>query len=64
MSFVNNDEQFAALFKESIASDYKNALLLVNVSPDVSLFKFRRILETLCLLYAQRHNYEFTSKNL
>lgn len=64
MSFINTDEQFAALFKESIASDYKNALLLMNVSPDVSLFKFRRILETLCLLYAQRHSYEFTSKNL
>ncbi|MBB1423243.1 DUF4145 domain-containing protein [Pseudoalteromonas sp. SG43-7] len=64
MSTINNDEQFAALFKESIASDYKNALLLMNVSPDVSLFKFRKILETLCLLYAQRHSYEFTNKNL
>ncbi|MDN3381565.1 DUF4145 domain-containing protein [Pseudoalteromonas sp. APC 3358] len=64
MSTINNDEQFAALFKESIASDYKNALLLMNVSPDVSLFKFRKILETLCLLYAQHHSYEFTNKNL
>ncbi|WP_405630007.1 DUF4145 domain-containing protein [Pseudoalteromonas sp. Ld20] len=64
MSTINNDEQFAALFKESIASDYKNALLLMNVSPDVSLFKFRKILETLCLLYAQHNSYEFTNKNL
>ncbi|MBQ4833197.1 DUF4145 domain-containing protein [Pseudoalteromonas sp. MMG010] len=64
MSTINNDQQFAALFKESIASDYKNALLLMNVNPDVSLFKFRKILETLCLLYEQRHSYKFTSKNL
>jgi hypothetical protein len=64
MSFINNDEQFAALFKESIESDYKNALLLMNVSPDVSLFKFRKILETLCLLYAQHYSYKFVSKNL
>ena len=64
MSTINNDEQFAAMFKESIESDYKNALLLMNVSPDVSLFKFRKILETLCLLYAQHHSYEFTNKNL
>ncbi|MDC2891027.1 DUF4145 domain-containing protein [Psychrosphaera algicola] len=64
MSTINNDQQFAALFKESIASDYKNALLLMNVNPDVSLFKFRKVLETLCLLYEQRHSYKFTSKNL
>lgn len=49
---ITDDEQFAALFKESIASDYKDALLFTNVNPDISLLKFRKILESLCLLYA------------
>jgi hypothetical protein len=64
MSILLNDEHFADLFKESIASDYKDALLFMNVNPDISLMKFRKILEALCLQYADRYNYKFANDNL
>lgn len=64
MNMITDDEQFAALFKESIASDYKDALLFMNANPDVSLMKFRKILESLCLLYAERYNYKFKNNGL
>lgn len=59
-----NDEQFAGLFKESIATDYKEALLFMNVNPDISLMKFRKILESLCLQYKQHYHHEFENNNL
>lgn len=58
------DKQFAALFKESITSDYADALLFMNANPDVSLFKFRKVLESLCLLYGEHYNYKFESNAL
>lgn len=64
MNSIINDEQFAALFKESITSDYKDALLFMKVDPDVSLMKFRKILESLCLLYKEYYSYDFESENL
>lgn len=64
MNMITDDEQFAALFKESIASDYKDALLFMNVNPDISLMKFRKILESLCSLYAEHYNYKFDNNNL
>jgi len=64
MSNIIDDEQFAALFKESIASDYKDALLFMKAAPDISLMKFRKILESLCLLYKAHYSYEFVSKKL
>ena len=64
MNDLINDEQFAVLFKETIASDYKDALLFINVDPDISLMKFRKILESLCLLYKAHNDYEFSNDNL
>jgi hypothetical protein len=64
MSNIIDDEQFAGLFKESIASDYKDALLFMKADPDISLMKFRKILESLCLLYKEHSSYEFESDNL
>jgi len=64
MNLINNDTQFASIFKESITSDYKAALLFMNVNPDVSLFKFRKILESLCLRYAEHYHYKFNTDNL
>lgn len=64
MNDLINDEQFASLFKESIASDYKDALLFMNVDPDISLMKFRKILESLCLQYKEHNNYDFDSDKL
>ena len=64
MNDLINDEQFAALFKETIASDYKDALLFMNDGPDISLMKFRKILESLCLRYKQHNNHEFSNDNL
>jgi len=64
MNMIISDEQFAALFKESIASDYKDALLFMNVNPDFSLMKFRKMLEFLCLLYKESNNHEFENDSL
>ena len=64
MNNIIDDEQFAALFKESIASNYKDALLFMKADPDISLMKFRKILELLCLLYKEHYSYEFESKKL
>ncbi|WP_441004026.1 DUF4145 domain-containing protein [Pseudocolwellia agarivorans] len=64
MNNILTDEEFAALFKETIASDYKNALMFMNVDPDISLMKFRKILESLCLQYKEYYNYEFENDNL
>jgi TPR repeat protein len=64
MNNIIDDEQFADLFKETIASDYKDALLFMRADPDVSLMKFRKILESLCLLYKEHYSYEFDSDNL
>ena len=64
MNLIINDERFAALFKESIASDYKDALMFMNVNPDISLMKFRKVLESLCLRYAARYDYTFKGANL
>ena len=64
MNLIIDDEQFAALFKESIASDYKDALMFMNVNPDISLMKFRKVLESLCLRYAARYDYTFKGANL
>ncbi len=64
MNNIIDDEQFAGLFKESIASDYTDALLFMKVDPDISLMKFRKILESLCLLYKEHYSYEFESKKL
>jgi len=61
---IINDEEFAAFFKESIATDYKEALLFMNVDPDISLMKFRKILESLCLQYKQHYHHEFINDNL
>lgn len=64
MNMIVDDKQFAALFKESITSDYADALLFMNANPDVSLLKFRKVLESLCLLYAEHYNYKFANNNL
>jgi len=64
MSNVINDKQFAALFNESISSNYAGALLFMNTDPDISLMKLRKVLEALCLLYANHYNYNFQGTDL
>lgn len=64
MITIKNDEQFVELFNKPIASNYKEALLFMNVDPDISLMKFRKILETLCLLYAKDKDHDFEDNKL
>ncbi|MDN2664147.1 DUF4145 domain-containing protein [Psychromonas sp. 14N.309.X.WAT.B.A12] len=61
---IDNDKQFVALFGEPIATEYSNALMLMDVYADVSLMMFRKGLESLCLKVAKNYDYEFDNTDL
>ena len=64
MNIITDDKQFVALFGEPIASEYNNALMLMDVHADASLMMFRKAIESLCLKLARHYHYEFISVDL
>jgi len=64
MNIISDDKQFVALFGEPIASEYNNALMLMDVHADASLMMFRKAIESLCLKLARHYHYEFISVDL
>lgn len=64
MNIISDDKQFVALFGEPIASEYNNALMLMDVHADASLMMFRKAIESLCLKLAKNYNHKFLSADL
>lgn len=64
MNIISDDKQFVALFGEPIASEYNNALMLMDVHADASLMMFRKAIESLCLKLARHYHYEFNNIDL
>jgi len=64
MSKVKTDIELAKLFSEEIYENYKTALEFLRENPDYSLLKFRKIIESLCALIADKFVVEFSSDSL
>lgn len=64
MSKVKTDIELAKLFSEEIYENYNTALEFLRENPDYSLLKFRKIIEGLCALIADKFVVEFSSDSL
>jgi TPR repeat protein len=64
MNHKISDLEFSKKFKAPVAEDYEFAIEFLTIKPDVSLSKFRGILESFCKQIADYKKIVFTSNNL
>lgn len=64
MSSKISDLEFSKKFKAPVFEDYEFAIEFLTIKPDVSLLKFRGILECLCLQISNSKEIKFKSNNL